>query len=1095
MPVTDPGSPAFVQTLQRLRHLSQQDRQSRWRCHSGDLPLEAVLTQGAVWPVASLNTRHHVAWARGQQVLWLYQQMTIPEQLQGYALAGLTLRLSLTWWADDAQIFVGGERVRCGDLFDYFTRFCLTEAAVPGTTYTVAIRLVSPGHDDGALVRSHLLYEVPKDSAWPSPEPGFVADELAVLGHYLQSLAPQRMAELEQAAATLDWDSLKAGTAEHRQAFHQSLAALRQRLTELGQWVQQRQVSCVGHAHLDMAWLWPVADTWQAAERTFESVLGLQQDFPELTYTHSSPALFAWLEANRPDLFARVQHQVQSGTWSIDAGLWIEPELNIISGESITRQLLYGQRYCQEKFGHISAIAWLPDTFGFCHQLPQLLRLGGVEVFATQKLRWNDTTQFPYELFEWVGPDGSALLGWTLPPIGTDFDPVQIAEYAARWEARTGLNQALWLPGVGDHGGGPTREMLESARRWAASPLFPQVNFTRPEDFRDGVRETLTRRSGALETQATGEMPKKLPVWTDELYLELHRGCYTTHADQKWFNRRCEEGLYETELWATVAHLVDQQPYPKAPQEQAWKLMLFNQFHDILPGSAIPEVFDDANRDWQQAQTLIQQQREQALQQLESHLALPSPPHPGAQPVLIFNALSWERTAVVSLSASAPKTAALTKRICNSAGQPVPHQVCADRPEQICFSATVPPVGYSVYWRYPQDDHSVNAHQAAATPEQQNPQNTVYRLENAYLLVRVCAQTGDLLSLFDRTYKRDVLSGPANQLQAFADDGQYWDAWNIAPDYENRALPPAKLEQMQWVERGPVRQRLRVKRRLNQSTITQVYCLEADSPLLKVETEVDWQETQVLLKVSFPTAVRADEATYETPFGATVRSTHVPPPGAASTDAPEQLAPSPPDPGTYWHDHAQTIWEVPALRWADLTDSEQDYGLSILTDGKHGFDAKPSQLRLTLLKAPLWPDPNADRGLHRFTYALYPHAGSWQSAGTVQQARSLNLSLTARQVNQDRNDRAVGRSSGATYHSFLRLDNAVLSALKPTETDPSSMILRCYDATGTGATPQLETSLGLIITDTLDLLERPLTDDGSPRPYQIWTYRLSAKAA
>ncbi len=1139
MSAPDPGSPSFVQTLQRLRSLSQQDCQPHWQYHSGDLPLVQVLDTGSSWPTVTLNDRQHVAWARGRQVLWLYQRLHVPPYLRGYALAGLTLRLSLVWWADDAQIFVNGELARCGDLFDYFTRLCLTPQAISETVYTLAIRLVSPGHDDGALVRSRLLYEVTDSDNWPSPEPGFVADELAALGHYVQALAPDRMTELETATNQIDWSVLdgKLELQVQRRAFHQSLAQVRQQLSALGQWVRQRQISCTGHAHLDMAWLWPVADTWQAAERTFESVLRLQQDFPELTYTHSSPALFAWLEANRPELFNRVQQQVKAGRWSIDAGLWIEPELNIISGEAIARQILYGQRYCQDKFGTISTIAWLPDTFGFCHQLPQLLKLGGIEVFATQKLRWNDTTQFPYELFEWVGPDESRVLGWTLPPIGTDFDPVQIAEYAAQWEAQTGLPHAFWLPGVGDHGGGPTREMLETARRWAESPLFPQVGFTQPGEFVGAVRACLNGRAAGVgpsqgdelsrdvglreSVGADDELVKQgrltrptgniLPQWNDELYLELHRGCYTTHADQKRYNRRCEDLLYEAELWATLAQRLVQHPYPKAQLEQAWKMVLFNQFHDILPGSAIPEVFEDANCSWREAKSIAEEQLSLAVRQITKHCVAGLTLSPDAHPLIVFNALNWSRTEVVGL----PDAGGKNWQIYDGHGQLVPCQplkteltsgsttelVSAEdtlkQQSRTGFRATVPAVGYAVYWCYPSADSPPIGKGDVATT---TAATTTYDLENVHLHVSICAKTGEILSLFDRAQQREVLSSPANQLQIFADSGQYWDAWNIAPDYEAHPLPAALLESVTWLERGPLRQRLQVQRRLGQSRVTQVYCLEAGSPLLKIETEVDWWETQVLLKVNFPTAFSADAATYEAPFGATVRSTHTPPPGPVSGPAPDSVADSEEEATLalpYASAHAKTKWEVPALRWADLTDPDLNYGLSILTDGKHGFDARPNQLRLTLLKAPLWPDPEADRGVHRFTYALFPHAGSWQQAKTVEYARALNVPLRVCEGEGARNLETSaqkkgqsGAESGGSRGSFLKVKNAVLAALKPAE-DGDGVILRCYDATGEGISPEFESSLGLELGAELDVLERPLADSGGPRPYQIWTYRLN----
>ncbi|MEO0757107.1 MAG: alpha-mannosidase [Cyanobacteria bacterium J06648_16] len=1063
-----------------MRNCSRQSIQTRWRWHLGELYAELGSATAAAWEIAPVNERQHIAWARGREVVWLYQQVTVPRALSDYALTGLTFRLSLAWWAEDAQIFVDGQLVQSGDLFDYFTRICLAERVVPGAVYEVGIRLVSPGHDEGALVRSQLLYEVPNDADWPSPEPGFVADELAALQHYVQALAPARMGEIERAVEGIQWSVLSEDLGEAgRMAFHRSLAAVREQLAPLGSWLKQRRVSCLGHAHLDMVWLWPVTDTWQAAERTFESVLALQQDFPELTYTHSSPALFAWLEANRPELFARIQQAVEAGRWVIDAGLWIEPELNIISGESIARQILYGQRYCLEKFGTISTIAWLPDTFGFCHQLPQLLKQGGIEVFATQKLRWNDTTQFPHELFIWAAPDGSEVLGWTLPPIGTDFDPVQIAEYAAGWEAKTGLPQALWLPGVGDHGGGPTRDMLEKARRWAQSPLFPQVEFAHANDFIADVRSHLSQNS-ALQP---------LPRWNDELYLELHRGCYTTHADQKWQNRRCEDLLYEAELWSAIATLTVQYPYPQIEIEQAWKKVLFNQFHDILPGSAIPEVFEDANRDWAAAHQLAEQILEQALSAMQSEISLPAPPQSNALPVLVFNSLSWDRseTVEVALPEFALEKANRRWGLCDATGQTLSTWVqtvknaTGQSTERIIFCAKdVPAVGYRGYWLYPLSDNA-SADVAAAQSMASYPHATPnYCLENACIRATVEATTGNLVELFDHRNQIAILQGPANQLQTFKDDGQYWDAWNIAPAYEQHPLPPAQLLEIRWIEQGPVRQRLYVRRQVGQSVIEQIYCLETDSPLLKIETWIDWQETQVLLKVNFPTAFSADVATYETPFGAIARTTQARPPGSVDRANGSTHSQSNSD---YAHQHAQTKWEVPALRWADI--SNDACGLSILTDGKHGFDAAPQQLRLTLLKSPLWPDPEADRGRHRFTYALYPHAGNWQQAGTVQWAHGLNSPLQIRQAEQA----ATGAMAGDA-RSFLRLNHAVLAAFKRAEAASDRFILRCYDADGAGLPPEPENSLGLSVETEVDLLENPLTEAAMPRPYQIRTYRL-----
>ena len=258
---------------------------------------------------------------------------------------------------------------------------------------------------------------------------------------------------------SLDWACVG-----DRNKFDGELVRLRDRLLPFSATIQQRQITLLGHAHLDLAWLWPVSETWDAAERTFKSVLQLQAEFPELIFSHSSPALYAWLEAHRSALFEAIQQQVAAGRWEVAAGLWVEPEFNVISGESLVRQVLYGQRYVEQKFGRASALAWLPDSFGFCWQLPQVLRQGGVRYFVTQKLRWNDTNPFPHEAFIWQAPDGTAIFSLHSAPIGEGIDPIKMADYACTWEQKTGLTEALWLIGVGDHGGGPSRDMLHLAR-------------------------------------------------------------------------------------------------------------------------------------------------------------------------------------------------------------------------------------------------------------------------------------------------------------------------------------------------------------------------------------------------------------------------------------------------------------------------------------------------------------------------------------------------------------------------------------------------------------------------------------------------------
>jgi len=1030
-------------SIQKLRRLVQRQVQADWRIGSGDLPVAVASQpqQWQTWPWVTLNARSHIDWPAGRRVVWLGQQIQVPDNFQGYALEGLVLRLALRWWADQAQIFVNGERVQEGDLFDCFTRILLAESAQPGEMIAVALRLVSPGHDPGALVYSRLIFEAVDASGL---DPGLVADELTVLQSYLRRFQPEKLPVLAAAIAELDWTAL--GDRTH---FHQSLQRLRDRLQSLGGWLQERQISYLGHAHLDLAWLWPIAETWEVAESTFASVLALQQEFPELIFCHSTPALYAWVETHRPDLFQAIQAQVKAGRWEVAAGLWVEPEFNLVGGESLVRQVLYGQRYVQERFGQTSAIAWLPDSFGFCWQLPQILHQGGVDYFVTQKLRWNDTTQFPYEAFWWQSPDGTSIFSAMLPPIGEGIDPPKMAAFAQTWEAATGVPEALWLPGVGDHGGGPTRDMLETARRWQQSPLFPRLQPT-----------TATAWLQRLQAQMS-----EIPVWEHELYLEFHRGCYTSHADQKQRNRRCEQLLYQAELFAAIATLTSGSPYPQQELEMAWKQVLFNQFHDILPGSSIPEVFEEANQLWEAAETVGQQILQTAWAAIAAQIALPPPPTPDCQPIVVFNPLNWARSQVVALTLANPSPPGKTWQVYDLDHQPLPSQVRATPPQLLFLASEVPGVGYRVFWLAQMPE-----------PAETETPGSEFILENACLRVEIDPQTGNLARVYDKLQQREVLREPGNQLQFFQDSGQYWDAWNIDPNYGAYPLPDPELNQIAWQARGPVQQRLRVVRQFNQSQFCQDYVLDADASILKIETTVDWQEEHVLVKAAFPLTVTAASATYEIPCGAIQRPT---------LPNPEPLA--------AWE---QAKWEVPVLQWADLSDPDHSYGASLLNDCKYGYDAQPNQLRLTLLRSSTWPDPEADRGRHQFTYALYPHRGNWQTAQTPHRGYELNQPLQA----LSRQPTAVSSGSLPPVGQFLNLEasNLILMAFKQAEVDFQSWVLRCYEAYGQTASLSLSSDLNLVLDQPVDLLEEPLTraNSGQPAvtPWKIISFKVKSPA-
>jgi alpha-mannosidase len=1022
------GDQTINLAIARLRELTQCDRQANWRMSFEDaaVAVQSDSCQWASWQPVTLNDRQHIAWPAKRQVLWLGQVIELPKALADYPLVGFTARLAMTWWAEQADVYVNGVLVQQGDLFDTSARVVLTKALVPGESVAIAIRLVSPAHDAGALVRSQFLCE---PTIGKLIDPGMVADELAVLQTYANSFRANAFDAIAAAIGDLSWEKVKDVI-----AFNQGLTNLRYQLTPFAQWIKQRQINWIGHAHLDLAWLWPVAETWKAAERTFQSALNLQKDFDELNFCHSTPALYEWIEQHRPDIFGQIQQRVAECRWEVAAGMWVEPELNLISGESLVRQVLYGQRYTQQRFGHISRVAWLPDSFGFCNQLPQILKQGGVDYFLTQKLRWNDTTQFPHEVFWWQAPDGTRIFSVMTPSIGESIDPIKMSSYAKDWEAKTGLQESFWLPGVGDHGGGPTRDMLEVARKWQQSPLFPQLKSSTMTSFCQQVEDTL----------------QDVPIWTDELYLEFHRGCYTSHADQKRYNRRCEHWLTEAEMFSAIATLTTNALYPKAELEIAWKKVLFNQFHDILPGSSIPEVFVDANLEWELAQETALRLREKALEAIAAQIHLPKPPAPDAIAIVVYNSLNWERSDVVDWQAPSNGI------VLDSAGGLLQTQYNPQSQTLSIWVNDVPSIGYRVLWYV-----SKALPTATALPEK-------WVLDNGHLRVEICENTGNIASVWDYAAQRSVLAGQGNTLQFFQDQGQYWDAWNIDPNYAQHLLESAEIQSIAIPDliNGKVEQCIEVKRRWRNSTFIHTYRLALHSPVLNIDTQVDWQETHVLVKAAFPLGVSADYATYETPCAAIERPT---------LPNPQPLT-----------EHQKAKWEVPALHWADLTPSgEEPYGVSLLNDCKYGYDAQPNCLRLTLLRSPTWPDEKCDRGFHSFTYALYPHAGSWEQAKTHQKGYELNRPLIAQTLAHPHyeSDKKIAA------HSFLSnfADNLVLMALKQSEDSPEDWIVRCYEACGQPADAMLSSTLPLKPAHFVDGLERPIL--GEKEKMRGWEVR------
>ena len=763
-----------------------------------------------------------------------------------------------------------------------------------------------------------------------------------------------------------------------REAVARHLEEIRERYPAVG------RIALTGHAHLDLAWLWPIEETQRKARRTFASVLGLMDRYADFTFNQSSAQLYKWVEEDAPDLFDRVKERVAEGRWEPVGGSWVEPDCQIPSGESFVRQLFYGQRYLENKFGRRSSVAWFPDTFGYSPGLPQLLRGAGMTGFFTYKLNWSETNRFPHDLFLWEGIDGSCVVAHTFENPGVDYNgdiaPLDVHGTWRNFGGKRYHPESLLSFGWGDGGGGPSEKMLENYERLKDFPAMPRLRMARVDEF-----------FASLPSE-------ELPKWVGELYLELHRGTLTTQAKVKKLNREAEHRLLEAEAFATLAALRGEE-YPAEEIERLWKLLALNQFHDILPGTSISEVYKDAHRQLEETINGAEKLRDRALRRQGQRGG------PTSAQKTVANVALHPRPLTVLLPAE-PDLA-----FAEYGGVPLPTQ---RTPEGLLIHAPereVPGLGWTslALCREAADAVSLGNFSGVQTGEADGGAI----IENGLLRVEI-SDDGDLGSVYDKVEGREVLDGRGNRLRVYADKPPNWDAWDIDEGYEGEGDEVPWASGVEVVEEGPLRGAVRVERRFRGSRITQTYKLLAGSRRLDIETCVDWHERQVLLRALFPLEIRSHEATFETMYGAVKRPTHR---------------------NTPWD---EVRFEVGAHRFCDL--SESGYGVALLNDGKYGHSAKGNVLGISLLRSPLYPDPFADEGEHRFTYSLFPHPGDWTSAGVAQEAFTLNAPLFP--VTAE--DEALPQEFSLVEAKGLEL---ALGSLKLAE-EGEAVILRLYEPHG-----------------------------------------------
>ncbi|WP_339817428.1 glycoside hydrolase family 38 C-terminal domain-containing protein [Paenibacillus sp. FSL R7-0216] len=769
-------------------------------------------------------------------------------------------------------------------------------------------------------------------------------------------------------------------------------------------------VSAIGHAHIDLAWLWPIRETIRKGARTFSTVLRNMEKYPSYVFGASQPQLYQWMKEYYPQLYAEVKERIREGRWEAQGAMWVEPDANISGGEALVRQILYGKRFFREEFGKDMKVLWLPDVFGYTGSLPQLLKKSGVDYMMTQKLSWSTYNTHPHHSFFWEGIDGTKVLTH-LPPEDTYNSPAaprSLAKIEQSYLDRNVSEHALMLFGIGDGGGGPGEEHLERLEREHNLLGLPPV-----------VQEPSLAFFERLEQEAS-----RFQTYRGELYLEKHQGTLTTQARNKWYNRKLEKALRELEFAASLQLVLGESPaaYPAARLEEIWKEMLLYQFHDILPGSSITRVYDESLERYAKLLGEVRAMTAEAYGRAASRSGV------AAGETVLFNSLPWERREWIEIGGS-------------------------------WQYVQVPAMG----WR--------ELKQAATEAPATGLIAEELRLENERLEVRF-AENGSIVSLYDKAAGRESVQPgtEANLFTVYHDDG---DAWDFPRDYRETIAGTMTLESRRAYVSGP-QAIIEQVYRFGESTLKQTIRLLQGDDLLRFDTEADWQEHGKMLRVAFPVAVVSDQVNCEIQFGVLKRPT-------TRNNAIE-----------FARD------EICAHHYLDL--SQPDYGVALLNDSKYGHRAEGGVLDLNLLRSPGYPDPQADRAEHRFTYALYPHAGDFIQAGVYRKGYELNIPLTPAEAIPV----TVDGSRAADIHAsrpmpLISIDhpNVMVEAVKKAE-DSDHFIFRLYETAGAGANGGLSFGMTCRTIEETNLLEEPISllaeDTNQIRlpftPFEIKTIRV-----
>ncbi len=758
--------------------------------------------------------------------------------------------------------------------------------------------------------------------------------------------------------------------------------------------MKDKTLHMIGNAHIDLVWLWRWQEGFHEVKASFRSALDRLNEYDDFLFVSSSAVCYEWVERSDPAMFEEIRARVREGRWEIVGGWWLQPDCNIPSGESFVRQALYGQRYFKEKFGVTARVGYNVDSFGHHGMLPQLLKGSGLDYYVFMRPGPHEKG-LPGRLFKWQSDDGSSVLAFRIPfeycTWGADLEK-HIRRCAA--ELRGPVTEMMCFYGVGNHGGGPTKENLKSIARLGALDDVPKLVFSTPDRY-------------FAEVEA--RYPD-LPVVVGDLQHHAS-GCYAAHSGVKRWNRKAEQLLGAAEKWSTVAQELTGQPYPD-DLAHAWKGVLFNQFHDILAGTSLEEAYDDARDLYGEALAIGARALNYAAQAVAWNIAIPE--EPDCKPIVVFNPHAWEVDGLVEIEMPRIKEGSvlLDETDAFIPWQAVQSQATAQGRQGLCFRAALPPLGYRTF-------------RLVIRPELEQPHVTTVQatdslLENDLLRLEFDPETGAIASLFDKAVGAEVFIGGGAKAVVIEDTS---DTWSHNVFRFDKVVGEFRAKRISLLEHGPVKSVVRVSSVYKDSTLTQDFAVYPGSRKIDVRATVNWNEQHRALKLRFPISVHFMRATYEIPYG------HI-----------ERFA---------------NGEEEPAQSWVDVSGTERDtgslYGFSLLNDSKYSFDVNVRDIGMTVLRSPIYahhdpmvPDSETeysyiDQGIQRFAYSLLPHIGGWEEAETVQRAAELNAPPTALL---------------ATFHdgplpqrgAFFEVDSpsVVASVLKRAE-DGDALIVRLYE--------------------------------------------------